>query len=531
MAVTERPIRVQALGKRMVFISHAHKDVRLAARFVDLLERGMGLPRTRCFASSLPLAKIPKGYDRHGFLKQCLTTSSVHIALVTPNFLRSADCNAELGYMWANRATSNVTFIPFVLKVSTRSEDLPWYLRDTELADLKDADELNALRDIIVRLAGTGAAVGTTEWNRECQQFTSAADALIADVPESIDYASMGLFIDACERFPRVLFFNVQVSFDDWFRPELQTHLALQDATTTWWQLDRVVDVNSDTNATRIVPHAELPDYYGTPTARVLFVTYERRELVKKLKDGDKDVQNFVDLALIHLFMATPLAVIAVDQLDRIMRSPPADPNRDDLDFTARKNGGYQEILHLPSATELDADKRTRLVLLKRKLDEMIMRPGDNPSAGIDFALLMQKRTPDGQPYEIWTGGITEDTKDMQYRQVIDAARRHTLYHFGKRIEHTVFRPLKEAQVEESPLLMSLLNPSADTEHERHKLARRLLAHRHPCFKVFHEASRDPQLRFRFARAMKLVWPDYCPLHIISEAGGMWRGVFDLSGE
>lgn len=523
--------RERTTPKRPVFISHAHKDSRLAARFVDLLVNGIGVSRRKCFASSLPLCKIPNGYDEHGYLKECLTSSTVRIALVTPNFLQSENCNAELGYMWATRENPDIEFIPLTFKVSPRTDDRPWYLRDTKLAILNDDSNLTELRTTIrqrLHIRSTPARV----WRTELDSFTAAVEHMVSDVPESIDYESMGEFMDACEKYSRAIFFNVQVSFDDWFRPELQTHLALQDATTTRWQLDKVINVNDDVYATRRVPLTDLPDYYGTPTARILFLAYERSQLIDKLKHRDREVQNFVDLALIHLFMATPLAVVTVDQLDEILRTSPDADHADDLDFTNKsKNARYASVLNLPSARKLDANKRTRLRLIRGKLDAMIMRAEEDPTSGIDFALLMNKRDSDGwQDHQVWIGGVSEDTKDMQYLPVTDETKRDTLYRFAKRIEHTVFRPLTEDEVQKHPDLSYLLYKNALGANQKHKYARRLLAHRSPCFKVFHQVGKDPRLRHQFARTMKLVLPAYCPLHILS-AIGAWREVFHLFQE
>jgi len=288
------------------------------------------------------------------------------------------------------------------------------------------------------------------------------------------------------------------------------------------------VDVKSRTYATHRIPHRDLPKYYGTPTARVLFVTQTRDELLDKLHKGDPEVDNFIDLALIHLFMATPLAVITVDQLATIMRTPPKHKDRGEIDFVERQ-ADYPGILNLPTPAELATNEENLIPLLRERLDDMIMRPGADNNANIDFALLMQNRDAKGkQAYEVWKGGIKESPKDMEYIKIMGSVKRPVMYEFGKRIEHAVFRPLDEAEVKKTPLLRLLLK--AD-KHARPTRAERLLANRHPCFKVFHEARRRPSLRYHFARVMKFVWPAHCPLHIISQAGGKWGEIFLLSGE
>jgi hypothetical protein len=431
--------------------------------------------------------------------------------------------------MWANHKRTSGAFkqlYPFYFKVQTTPATLPWYLSEVELKHLRNERELSTLKDLIDKLKIAPNRVPTSTWNETCRSFVLDIDGLVADVPDSIDYASMGRFIEACERMPRVLFFNVQVSFDDWFRPELQTHLALQDATTTKWQLDAVVDKESESYATK--PCKTLPHYYGTPTARVLFVTYTKDELIKKLRKGDREVQNFIDLTLIHLFMSTPLAIVTVDQLLAILKSPP--PKEDDINFAETKIS-YSKVLNLPTPEELTYGEERSITILKGKLDQMIMRPGAENDAGIDFALLMKNRGANRrQAHEVWTGSLNR-LNDMEYHKVDDKAKLPIYYRFGKRIEHTVFRPLEEADVEKSSALVSLLKGNPDEPHAVNIRACRLLAKRLPCFKVFHKAHQNPRLRYKFARAMKFVWPEYCPLHIINDSGGRWGSVFSLSEE
>jgi len=539
-------------SKALVFVSHAHKDRRLAKHFAKLLTDGIGLAEGEdFFCSSLPDAGTQSGEPKVETLRNRLKSAKIFIALVTPNYLDSPDCNAEMGYIWAAKKRQDCDVLLFRFKVPDSHRE-PFYFSELHTLDLGLHKDLNRILNSCRKHNLT--IKGNNKWPELLKSFCLEAATAVPDAPENVDYASMGKFIDACDRFPRVLFFNVQVSFDDWFRPEMQTHLALQDATTTSWQLGKIVAKRGSKNALRALSHENFPAYYGTPTARVLFLTETRHELIEKLRGNKRDIRNFIDLTLIHLFMATPLAIITVDQLSRILLGPPERPN--DVDFRQAGVLTYGELLGIPVVSPFTTHD---LLIhdLRMALDRMTMHTTESgmAPASIDFALLMDNREPDGnQESEVWRAGLTK-LRELHYYQVPPKATSASFYAFGKRIEHSVFKHLDKDEVKDNAdkrivrngkksrngLFGELLKPKNELEQERlrhdelkdisMKRARMLLAKRHPCFGVFHDVKDEPELRWRFASAMKFVWPQYCPVNLIMEAGGVCGDVYNLVGD
>jgi len=102
----------------VVFVSHAHKDRRLAEHFTKLLTEGIGLDESEnIFCSSLPRMGAQSGDEEVTTLRERLTSAKVFIALVTTNYLGSPDCNAEMGYIWAKRKSLEIPVLLFRFKI------------------------------------------------------------------------------------------------------------------------------------------------------------------------------------------------------------------------------------------------------------------------------------------------------------------------------------------------------------------------------------------------------------------------------
>lgn len=505
-------------GAPPIFVSHAHRDQVLAERFVGLLNKGLGVdPDTEVFNSPNAWTETRLASNTWSKVQRNLTKSVVRIALITPNFLRSETCNAELGYMWASDdPEAGVDFIPLACNLPKDTDKLPWYTRPMELSDLLDPADLDHMAEIVIRRLGKRGF--RKNWETLRERFRNDAQDTIIDVPEAINYDTMRKFLDACERNPRIVFFNIQVSFEDWFRPELQTHLALQDAATTFYQLQTLVNVDDTDGAPASNALQKLPRYFGTPTARVLFVAESRDELRKMLKHPtDPRARSFVDLVLIHLFMATPLALVTVDQLDDIMRQP-YDPSKpDELDFSD-KAIAYDNVLHLPRFRG-KRDEKAEEAKLKQSMSEMIAKTREN-DPGIDFALLMNN----DNHKEVWRACISSG--DLVYYPLAAPSAVDIFSKFGKTIEHAVFKSWKSAAELGNDMKLEAKLP-ADNAGQELRRFHHLLAARHPGFKVFHRDGDAPSIRRKFFDAMKFVRPQFCPLKLLEDTN-RWQSVFDL---
>ena len=87
--------------KARVFISHAAADKVLADALVDLLQLTINLRSEDTFCSSLEGMDIPAGKSFIDYIKGQIQSPEAVVVLLTPNYLASPFCLAELGATWA----------------------------------------------------------------------------------------------------------------------------------------------------------------------------------------------------------------------------------------------------------------------------------------------------------------------------------------------------------------------------------------------------------------------------------------------
>ena len=84
-----------------VFLSHAAVDSKLVASFENLLSKVTGIQSSEIFCTSLEGQGVPKGENFVDRIREKVCESRVVISLITPAYLESAFCMAELGAAWA----------------------------------------------------------------------------------------------------------------------------------------------------------------------------------------------------------------------------------------------------------------------------------------------------------------------------------------------------------------------------------------------------------------------------------------------
>jgi len=538
----------------VVFVAHAHADAELARKFSKVCE-SVGLSREQVFMTSHFASRAPDGKRNRERLSDAIQSAAVLVALLTDNFFKSDTCKAELGILCYESSEEKV-FIPFSASEDPSDSELPkqWLMSGFDELSMTDMEALEHLGGILHQRFGV-----KKPWNAEKKSWQSATGEFVEYVEnnrpkllpsfESVDYRSVREFLHVCERAHRTLFFNVHVSLEEWFRPEMQVHLALQDAASSFYQLSTLVngDARIEDPVTKEPPQSHLPDYFGTPSARVLFVNEERKKLVKRIKKGDATSKRLTDLILIHLFMATPLAIVTRDQLAKMMLTVSPNPEkRDELDFM---RDDYEKFLGLPEEfeTNIAGDKRRAIDVLQKKLEPFLSRMQSFREgvleASIDFALLMGNDHPD----EIWKGVVEGHGEHLRYLNVENREYREgeeviegvfsaftgnpylALHAFGKIVERNVFS---------SPARKNSPKDQNEKENKRDKetLASfigndqrraRLLADCHPTYRVFHKDRDSFTLSEKFRHAIKFVRNDYCPFKLINDADDPWN-VFTL---
>jgi hypothetical protein len=89
------------MGDIRLFVSHAHKDKKLAAALVEVIEAAMVKQhRILCTKHEKEEYSYPENEDVREHLRAHLSQSAVVLALLTPNSLASPWCLIELGGAW-----------------------------------------------------------------------------------------------------------------------------------------------------------------------------------------------------------------------------------------------------------------------------------------------------------------------------------------------------------------------------------------------------------------------------------------------
>jgi len=136
------------MGEIQLFVSHAHKDAKIAGALVDIVEAALEVPGRAILCTSAPGYGLPLGADVSEYLRQHLTQSSCVAAVLTPYSLSSQWCLFELGGAWA-RATHTY---PLLARGLTQA-DLPAALRGRLGGQITEPSDLrNLLFDLRTRL-------------------------------------------------------------------------------------------------------------------------------------------------------------------------------------------------------------------------------------------------------------------------------------------------------------------------------------------------------------------------------------------
>lgn len=158
-----------------VFISHASADHPLANELFDLLQLGCDLPRGEVSCTSVDGAGIEVGEDFVRWIQAHLATAPISVLLITPNYLASRFCLAEMGAAWALEKAV------FPLVLPNHPREVGGVLLGRQTVAL-DAPGLDALRDHIAR-HHKPAAAATGRWNAKKGDFLRELPELLARLP------------------------------------------------------------------------------------------------------------------------------------------------------------------------------------------------------------------------------------------------------------------------------------------------------------------------------------------------------------
>jgi hypothetical protein len=494
---------------KLIFIAHSHKDHFLAERiktlfyevFDDIAEHNM-------YCSSFDNTRGKPILSSHAEVLKCLSKSVVSIILLTPNFIVSPNCNAEFGYLQGKNKLSTAIVLWFSEEKLTESSFCPWYLGDSNFEPYTEQSVCTMIDDIKNK---TNLKLNNDKKGDSIKSFVESCESSIPPIPAGIDYNTMRDFLDACLKHNRTVFFNAQVSLEDWFNPGLQTHLALQDAVSSHSQIKHFVKNKKPKMQT-------LPDWFSTPSCRVVFVPQKRNKFIKTINNQQTKVQSLLDLTLIHLFMTTPLAIVTADQLaDIIIKN-----------FNGKPKTWFKTL----SLPYYDEKKYTRSEYIKqiiKELEQVQIQAISRPYLeSIDFAMLIER-----EQYQIWQGGVSDlPPQNLVYQNVKSSIGRRVFYEFGSVIEKNVFKPNQESieKIKEArcPDMVSknkeiVFSDFIDArklfpDEEKIRKFHKLIASRHPHFSLFHKKGKTPTLIEDSLHIMKFVNAKYCALALLEQS-------------
>lgn len=149
-----------------VFVSHSSIDRDLASEFVDtIVTLGSGVPRDKIFFSSGSGTGVPSGEDLSAYVRRAAQDATLTIAIITPQFLQSAYCLAEMGAAWSRTGALFPLLHPGVDRAA-----LNGVLNGVVVRTLDDTNALDELHDRLQQLAiGTSNDTGT--WIRHRKRW------------------------------------------------------------------------------------------------------------------------------------------------------------------------------------------------------------------------------------------------------------------------------------------------------------------------------------------------------------------------
>lgn len=167
-----------------LFISHSTADKDIVQNLIDFLVLGMGIPRKEIFCTSQSdsLATGELFIER---IKENLNGCQLIVCILSPNYLRSKFCLAELGAAWLQTGKIIPLLVP-----TLRYEDL----NDTPLLGLQmsyinDEDKLFNLYDMFSNL-GIIQNRQSAEFSRQMKKFVRTITDIKLVEPDERGYYS-----------------------------------------------------------------------------------------------------------------------------------------------------------------------------------------------------------------------------------------------------------------------------------------------------------------------------------------------------
>jgi len=158
-----------------IFISHSHADKPLVDRFVaSILRLGSGVSEDDIFYSSGDDTGVPSGRDLNAFVRERVAGAELVIAIVTPSYLTSHYCSAELGAAWSRVGD----LFPLALPDITPQDLEGGVLSGMTVRSLSNSGALDELHDRVTDLRDTKTKTAT--WTQHKHAWLRDLESLVA---------------------------------------------------------------------------------------------------------------------------------------------------------------------------------------------------------------------------------------------------------------------------------------------------------------------------------------------------------------
>jgi hypothetical protein len=155
-----------------IFISHRHKDVKIAEAVVNLLESAFQIEKNDIRCTSVQPYTLPSGEQSSEKLRTEISAAEVVIGLLTPDTRESNYVVAELGAAWG----CNVAIFPLLARGATY-EHVPEPLNERNCLSLqKESDCLQLIDDIAKKSSLTRRAEVSGRVTRDAKSLSEIAN-------------------------------------------------------------------------------------------------------------------------------------------------------------------------------------------------------------------------------------------------------------------------------------------------------------------------------------------------------------------
>lgn len=208
-----------------------------------------------------------------------------------------------------------------------------------------------------------------------------------------LDFPTLTPFFESCKKAEFGTFYNVQVTSDEWFAPNMQIHLAVQEgiAQCIRWDLDS--------------PKKNGISQKHMPFRRVSFIASTRHQLESEFENARISAKHLCALMHIHNLMSCPFAIITVDELAKIIAE----------NYVFFSNEKTARVLGIKTSIVKDEEslktEKSFMSFTKKLLKVIEIQANDvcgrvDPS--MDFAIFHHRGIDDIAKY-IWFGKVASD--------------------------------------------------------------------------------------------------------------------------